>query len=75
MIDDIPEEMRGESATTDAHHLFDIAEYATKLSQTDADTFHHFVTQLLHLSKQAHSDIKLTVSLLSTRFRDHDNDD
>ena len=32
MIDDIPEDMRGESAKSAAHHLFDIAEDATKLS-------------------------------------------
>ena len=31
MIDNIPEYMKGESATPAAHHLFDIAEDATKL--------------------------------------------
>ena len=53
MVDNIPEDMKGESATPTAHHLFDIAEDVTKLSQADADLFHHFVAQLLYLSKRA----------------------
>ena len=36
LLDNIPEDMKGESATPVANHLFDIAEYATKLSQADA---------------------------------------
>ena len=32
MLDYIPEDMKGESAIPDAHHLFDISEDATKLS-------------------------------------------
>ena len=43
MLDNIPEDMKVESATPAAHHPFDIAEDATKLSQADADLFHHFV--------------------------------
>ena len=35
----------------DAHHIFDIAEDATKLSQTNADVFHDFLAQPLYLSK------------------------
>ena len=57
MIDTITEDMKGESATPAAHHLFDIAEDATKLSQADADHFHHFVAQLLYLSKRERPDI------------------
>ena len=52
MLGDIPEDMKGESATPAAHHIFDIAEDSTKLSQADADLFHHFVAQLLYLSKR-----------------------
>ena len=37
MLNDTPEDMRGESATPSIHHLFDIVEDPTKLSQTDAD--------------------------------------
>ena len=42
ILDDIPEDMKGGSATPAAHHLFKISEDATKLSQYDADLFHHF---------------------------------
>ena len=49
MLDNIPEYMKGGSATLDAHHLFDIVEDATKLSQDDADLFHHFIAQLIYL--------------------------
>ena len=41
-IDNIPEDMNGESATPAAHYLFYIAEDPTKLSQAEADLFHHF---------------------------------
>ena len=42
ILDDIPEDMTGVSATPTSQHLFDISEDATKLSQYDADLFHHF---------------------------------
>ena len=57
IIDNIPEDMKGESAKPAAHHLFDIAEYATKLSQTNAHLFHHFVAQLPYLSNMARPEI------------------
>ena len=49
ILDDIPEDMKGELATPAAHHLFYIVEDATKLSQVDTDIFHHFVAQVLYL--------------------------
>ena len=64
IIGNIPKDMKGGSATPAAHQLFGIAEYATKLSQADADLFQHFVAQLLHLSKRPRPDIQLAVSLL-----------
>ena len=67
--------MKGESATPAAHHLFDIAEDTTKLSQADADLFHHFVAQLLYISKRARPDIQLAVSLLCNIVRGPDTDD
>ena len=69
MLDDIPEDMKGGSATPAAHHLFDIAEDATKISQADTDLFHHFLAQLLYLSKRARPYIQLAVSFLYTRVR------
>ena len=61
MLDNILEDMKGESATPDAHHLFDISEDATKLSWTDTDFFHNFVAQLLHLSKISRPEIQMSV--------------
>ena len=49
MLDNIPEDIKGESATPSSYHLFDIAEDKTKISQADSDLFHHFVAQLLYL--------------------------
>ena len=75
MLDDIPEYMKGESVTPAAHHLFNIAEDTTKLSQADAELFHHFVAQLIYLSKRARTCIQLEVSFLCTRVRGPDTDD
>ena len=58
--------MKEESATPDAHHLFYIAEDATKISQADAVLFHPFVAQLLYISKRARPDIQIVVSFLCT---------
>ena len=67
MLYDIPEYKKGESSTPASHHLFDIAEYTTKLSQTEADSFHHFVAQLIYLSKMSCPDIHMAVPFLCTR--------
>ena len=74
MLNDITEYMKGESATPSAHHLFDTAEDAAKLSQAKIDLFHHFVVQLLYLSKKARPDIQLAVYFLCTRVRVPDTD-
>ena len=73
MIKYIPEDVSRGSETPASYHLFDIAEDMTKLFQTDAYLFHHFVAQLLYLSKQERLDIQLLVSLLCTSVRDPDN--
>ena len=65
----------GESATPAAHHIFDIAEDATKLPQADADLFHHFSTQLIYLSKRECIDSQLEVSFLCNKVRGPDTDD
>ena len=47
MLDNIPEDMKGGSATTAANHLFDIAEEATKLSRNNAEFIHHFCATII----------------------------
>ena len=69
MLNDILEDIKGDSATPDAHQPFHIVEDVNKLSQTDAEFFHHVVEQLMYLSKQARPDIKLEVSVLFIRLR------
>ena len=59
MIDDVPLYTKEESATPDAHHLFDMAEDTTNLYQADGAIFHHFVLQLLYLSNRARLDIQI----------------
>ena len=61
MRNDIPEEMKGVSATPAAYHIFDIARDATKLSRTGSDLFRHLMAQLLYLSKSSRPDIHLAV--------------
>ena len=75
MLDDIPEDMKGESDTPAVHHLFGIAEYSIKLPQTDTYLFHHFVAQLLYLSKRVRPDIQIEVTFLCTTVRAPDTDD
>ena len=75
MLNDNSEDMSGESATMVAYHLYHIAEDTNKLSQTDADLFHHFVEQLLYLKNQARTDIQLTVLFLLTIVIYLDTDD
>ena len=75
MLDNIPEYMKGGSATPAAHHLFYIAEYATKISQANADLFRHFLAQLLYLSERARPDIQIAVSFICTIVRGPDTDD
>ena len=45
--------MTGELATLAIHHIFDVAEDTNKLSQSNADHFHHFLAELLYLSIRA----------------------
>ena len=60
ILNDTPEDTRGVSTTPAAHQLFDIVEDATEIFQKKANLFHHFVDQLLYLSKRARSEIQLT---------------
>ena len=75
MLDDIPEYMKGELETPATHRLFDVADDATKQSQTDAELFHIFVAQTLVPPNRALPDIQLGVSFLFTRFIYPDTND
>ena len=51
MPENIPEEIKGESATPSGHHIFNTSEDLIKLFKSNEDIFHHIVAQLLYLYK------------------------
>ena len=50
ILDNIPEYMKGESATLEVNLLFDTAQDMAKLSKTDTYLYHYIVVQILYLS-------------------------
>jgi len=46
-----------------------------KLSEKDAQFFHHYMAKLLFLCKRARPDIHTAVAFLSTRVKNPDTDD
>ena len=75
MLAELPAVMDGESRTPAALHLFEVNEEAVKLSEKDAQFFHHYVAKLLFLCKRARPDIQTAVAFLSTRVQNPDTDD
>ena len=53
MIEVLPEDMAGESATPAANHLHEVNDKAIKLDEKTAQFFHHNVAKLLFLCKRA----------------------
>jgi hypothetical protein len=74
VIADFPEEITGVSATPAADHLYKVREDGRKLSEEQADMFHHTVYQLLFAAKRACQDIQTAVSFLATRVQAPDKD-
>jgi hypothetical protein len=62
MLDKLPSDMAGESATPAASHLFQVNEDAEKLEEKVRQLFHHNVAKL---------DIQKAVAFLCTRVRSH----
>ena len=75
VIEDFPEEITGVSATPAADHLFKVREDGRKLSEEQADVFHHRVYQLLFAANRARRDIQTVVSFLTMRVQAPDKDD
>ena len=76
LIKEKPSEMDSRTATTPAaSHLYQIDEYADKLSEKQRETFHHLVAKLLYLAKRSRPDILTAVSFLCTRVKNPDTDD
>lgn len=75
ILDELPESMSGTAVTPAANHLFEVNEEAVKLSEADAQFFHHNTAKLLFLSKRARPDIQTAVAFLTTRVKNPDVDD
>ena len=76
MLDEIPDDMSGESNTPAAQHLFEVNnEDPVKLDSTKSILFHHLVAKLLFLCKRARPDIQTAVAFLCTRVKEPDQDD
>ena len=68
MLEDLPEDMKGETVSPPAHHLFTINEDdPILLCEKDAMMFHHNTAKLLFLSKCARPEIQLAVAFLCTQ--------
>ena len=76
MLNGLPADMDGESATPAANHLFEVNEQNREmLDKEQADMFHHNVAKLLFLCKRARPEIQTAVAFLCTRIKGPDSDD
>ena len=76
MLQELPKDMDGVSATPAAKHLFEVNDENPKyLDSERKQIFHHNVAKLLFLSKRARPDIQTTVAFLCTRVQKPDVDD
>jgi hypothetical protein len=75
MLDELPDDMAGEAATSAANHLFEVNNKPKLLDEETSDMFHHHTAKLLFLAKRARPDIQTTVAFLTTRVKSPDEDD
>jgi hypothetical protein len=75
MLNGLPTDMGGESATPAGNHLFQVNENGMKLNEEAAILFHHNTAKLLFLCKRARPDIQPPVAFLCTRVKEPDQDD
>jgi hypothetical protein len=75
MLEDLPADMAGESATPASNHLFTIREEPVFLDEATSDKFHSNTAKLLFVSKRARPDVQTSVAFLTTRVKSPDEDD
>ena len=76
MLEELPKDMNGVSATPAAKHLFEVNEENPKYLDIERkQTFHHNVAKLLFLSKRERPGIQTAVAFLCTRVQKPDIDD
>ena len=69
LINELPNNMKGMSATPASTNVFDINDKSPKLDKGQKELFHHLVAKSLFLSKQAWPDLQTVVSFLCTRVQ------
>ena len=74
MFEEMPESMKGASATPAATYLFDTRNSAPKLEGKDKDQYHSMSAKLLYLSQFGWPDICTAAAFLSTRVQSPDKD-
>jgi len=76
VIDEAPEDMKGESPTPAPNHLFTVnTESPIMLDSEESKIFHHITAKSLFLCKRARPDIQTAVAFLCTRVKAPDIDD
>jgi hypothetical protein len=75
MLNELPADMAGTSATPAGSHLFMVNSEATKLDEDGSILFHHNTAKLLFLCKPARPDIQTAVAFLTTWVKRPDTDD
>jgi hypothetical protein len=76
MLNELPLDTTGVSATPAGVHLFEVNKDNPKLLDTEQlEFFHHYVAKLLFLCKRARPDIQTAVAFLCTRVKQPDDDD
>lgn len=69
LIDKLPGDMKGMSATPASTNTFEINDKSPKLDEGQKELFHHLVAKSLFLSKRARPDLQTVVSFLCTRVQ------
>jgi hypothetical protein len=75
LLEEVPGDMDGVSATPAANHLFQVNKGGVKLDDETAELFHHLVAKLLYLCKRVRPDLHTAVAFLTTRVMGPDVDD
>ena len=75
LLEEVPGDMDGVSATPAANHLFQVNKGGVKLDDETAELFHHLVAKLLYLCKRVRPDLHTAVAFLTTRVMGPDADD
>lgn len=75
MLNEVPGDISGESATPAGNHLFKVNIEPELLNEADSEMFHHYVAKLLFLSKRARPDIQTATAFLTTRVKRPETDD